>query len=226
MLAQTENTALYTALYVNQLRTDATFAFRFVDKTTWLFGGRERTFRPNEELFGEGEIADHIYKMVSGTVRSYRSLKDGRRKIDAFRLRGDTFGLEVGARRECCAEAVDEVCVVISRRRAAVADGEAAWELWNVTTRELHRVQRHALLLVMNAQQRVASFLIEMARRLCEPEMVELPMSRQDIADYLGLTIETISRTITQFEASGLVGLPTSRQIVLRDPGALQRMTE
>jgi CRP/FNR family nitrogen fixation transcriptional regulator len=224
MLTQVES----PALYVNPYRTGARSAFRFVETPIWPFGGRQKTFKPNEEVFGEGEIADHIFKMVSGTVRSYKSLKDGRRKIDAFRLRGDIFGLEAGGRRECCAEAIDEVCVVISRRAAAGAavDCEAGQELWGATARELRRLQQHALLLVMNAQQRVAWFLIEMARRLGHPEMVELPMSRQDIADYLGLTIETISRTITQFEASGLVGLPTSRQIVLRDPGALQRMTE
>jgi CRP/FNR family nitrogen fixation transcriptional regulator len=225
MLTQVES----AALYVNPDRTGARSAFRFVETPILLFDGREKTFKPNEEVFGEGEIADHIFKMVSGTVRSYKSLKDGRRKIDAFRLRGDIFGLEAGGRRECSAEAIDEVCVVISRRTAAAGaavDCEAGQELWSATARELRRVQQHALLLVMNAQQRVASFLIEMARRFGDPEMVELPMSRQDIADYLGLTIETISRTITQFEASGLVGLPTSRQIVLRDPGALQRMTE
>jgi CRP-like cAMP-binding protein len=225
MLTQMEN----PALYVNPYRTCASSTFRFVDASIWHFGGRERTFKPNEQLFGEGETADHIYRMVSGTVRSYKLLKDGRRKIDAFRLGGDIFGLEAGARRECCAEAVDEVCVVISRSRAeadAAVDSEAAQELWSIATRELQRVQQHALLLVMKAQQRVASFLTEMARRLGEPEIMELTMSRQDIADYLGLTVETVSRTMTQFKASGLVGLPTSRQIMLRDPGALRRMTE
>jgi len=225
MLTQVES----AALCVNPYRTDARSPFQPVETPIWLFGGREKTFKPNEEVFGEGEVADHIFRMVSGNVRNYKLLKDGRRKIDAFRLRGDVFGLEAGGRRECCAEAIDEVCVVISRRRAAAGaavDCEAGQQLWSATARELRRAQQHALLLVMNAQQRVAWFLIEMARRLGDPEMVELPMSRQDIADYLALTIETISRTITQFEATGLVGLPTSRQIVLRDPGALQRMTE
>ena len=182
-----------------------------------------------KRLFGEGETVEHIFKVVRGTVRCYKSLKDGRRKIEAFRLGGDIFGLDGGESRECCAEAVDNVCVVISRRRttAGIAvDCEAAQELWDATARELQRVQQHALLLVMNAQQRVASFLIEMARRLGTPEIVELAMSRQDIADYLGLTIETISRTITQFEASGLVRLPSSREIVLRDRNALRGMTE
>ena len=115
MLTQVES----PALSVNPYRTGARSAFRFVETPTWLFGGREKTFKPNEGVFGEGEIADHIFKMVSGTARSYKSLKDGRRKIDAFRLRGDIFGLEAGGRRECCAEAIDEVRVVISRRRAA-----------------------------------------------------------------------------------------------------------
>jgi CRP/FNR family nitrogen fixation transcriptional regulator len=108
----------------------------------------------------------------------------------------------------------------ISGRRTAAGvavDSEAVQELWDATARELQRVQQHALLLVMNAQQRVASCLMEMARRLGDPKMVELPMSRQDIADYLGLTIETVSRTMTQLVCDRTIGLPSSRRIVLRN---------
>jgi CRP-like cAMP-binding protein len=225
MLTQTAVVTPFVVTY----RTGARHSFRPIEKPVRLFGGTEKTFGPNEELFGEGESADHIYKMVRGTVRSYKSLGGGRRKIEAFRLRGDVFGLEAGKEREFCAEAVDEVSVLITRRMTVVGatiDCEAVQELWAATARELQRVQRHALLLAMNARQRVACFLLEMSRRLGEPDVVELPMSRQDIADYLGLTIETVSRTITRFEAKGLVWLPTSRQIVLRDRGALRRMNE
>src|SRR5215831_2463683 len=83
----------------------------------FAFGGKEKAFRPNEELFSEGEPAEHMYKLVKGIVRSYKSLGDGRRKIEAFRLRGDVFGLETGAKREFCAEAIDHVAVLIARRR-------------------------------------------------------------------------------------------------------------
>ena len=198
-------------------------------KSVWIFGSKEKKFKPNEEIFGEGESTDYIYRMASGTVRSYRSLGQGRRKIEAFRLRGDIFGLDAGEEREFSAEAIDDVSVLIARRSTsagAATDCQMMHELWAATARELRRVQQHALLLAMNSRQRVACFLLEMSRRLGEPEIVELPMSRQDIADYLGLTIETVSRTITQFETKGIVKLPTSRHIVLRNPMALQQMNE
>ena len=80
------------------------------------------------------------------------------------------------------------------------------------------------LLLIKSAQQRVAFFLLEMAERLADAEGVQLPMSRQDIADYLGLTIETVSRTLTQLEMEATIALPTSRRVVLRNRAALSEM--
>jgi CRP/FNR family nitrogen fixation transcriptional regulator len=213
-------------------RTGARYAAQPIAKFALLFGGREKTFRPNEELFGEGEPADCIYKMIRGTVRSYKSLGRGRRKIEAFRLQGDIFGLDVGGEREFCAEAIDDVFVLVGRRRMAVAAGAgtnyepAQEELWSATVRELQRVQQHALLLAKNSRQRVACFLIEMWKRLGAPDFMEVPMCRQDIADYLGLTVETVSRTITRFEARGLIKVPLARQIVFRDLDALQKMAE
>jgi len=106
----------------------------------------------------------------------------------------------------------------------AERDIEAARELWTFTARELSRVQGHMLILVKSAQQRVASFLLEMSERLAASDVVELPMSRQDIADYLGLTIETVSRTMTQLVSDAAINLPSSRRIVLRNRGALREM--
>ena len=85
-------------------------------------------------------------------------------------------------------------------------------------------MRAHMLLLIKSAEQRVACFLIEMAGRTSNHEVVELPMSRQDIADYLGLTIETVSRTLTHLEAKAAIALPTSRRIVLRNRTALIRL--
>ena len=106
----------------------------------------------------------------------------------------------------------------------AERDGDAARELWTFTARELYRVQEHMLLLVKSAQQRVACFLLEMSERLAVTDAVELPMSRQDIADYLGLTIETVSRTMSQLVSESAIGLPSSRRIVLRNRGALRQL--
>ena len=96
--------------------------------------------------------------------------------------------------------------------------------MWAATARELRRTQDHLLLLIKNAQERVAAFLLEMADRSQAGGAIELPMSRQDIADYLGLTIETVSRTLTHFETAAAIELPRSRRIVLRNRSALNKL--
>jgi CRP/FNR family nitrogen fixation transcriptional regulator len=96
--------------------------------------------------------------------------------------------------------------------------------MWKLTARELHRAQEHNLILIKSAQERVAGFLLEMSKRVAGEGAIELPMSRQDIADYLGLTIETVSRTLSHLERSAAIAVPTSRRIVLRDRNALSRL--
>jgi CRP-like cAMP-binding protein len=190
--------------------------------------GAPMSYSRNTEIYGEDEPADYVYKVISGSVRTYRILSDGRRQIGAFYLPGDIFGLEVGDDHHFSAEAITDAKVLVIKRSAVVAlanrDGEVARQLWSFTARELNRVHDHVLLLIKNAQQRVASFLLEMAERLADIEVVELPMSRQDIADYLGLTIETVSRTLTQLESEAAIALPSSRRIVLRNHRALSEM--
>jgi CRP-like cAMP-binding protein len=190
--------------------------------------GSQMKFGPNAEIFGEGEPAEYVYKVVKGAVRTCKILTDGRRQIGGFYLPGDIFGLEIGKEHQFSAEAINGVTVLVVRRSAIVSlaerDCDAARELWSFTGRELRHVQEHILLLVKSAQQRVASFLLEMSKRLAATDAIELPMSRQDIADYLGLTIETVSRTMTQLVSEQAIGLPTSRRIVLRNAGALRRL--
>ena len=106
----------------------------------------------------------------------------------------------------------------------AERNGGVARRLWSFTAGELQRVRAHMLLLIKSAEERVACFLLEMAGRLSTQATVELPMSRQDIADYLGLTIETVSRTLTHLEAKAAIALPTSRRVVLRNRKALIRL--
>jgi CRP/FNR family nitrogen fixation transcriptional regulator len=205
------------------------FRYRFysLDGHAKLFAGsREQAFRPDQEIFGEGEPVDYLYKVTRGVVRSCKLFGDGRRKIEAFRLRGDIFGFEADSEHEFCAEAVDDVNVMMVRRN--VVEGphsDASQELWAAMRRELQRVRRHTLLLARDGRERLANFLLEMSERLDNSDVVHLPMSRQDIADYLGLTIETVSRTVTRFQAEGIIALPSSsRQVVLCDRSALERM--
>ena len=190
--------------------------------------GAPMPFTRNAEIYGENEPAEYLYKVVTGSVRTYKVLNDGRRQIGAFYLPGDVFGLEVGDEHTFSAEAVVDSKVLVIKRSALVSlaerDNEVARQLWTMTAGELQRVQDHILLLIKTAQERVAGFLLEMAARGAAGNEIELPMSRQDIADYLGLTIETVSRTLTQLENSAAIAVPTSRRIVLRNRAALSRL--
>jgi CRP/FNR family nitrogen fixation transcriptional regulator len=185
-------------------------------------------FARNSEIYGENEPADYLYKVVSGAVRTYKVLVDGRRQIGGFYLPGDMFGLETGDEHTFSAEAITDCKIIVIKRSAVVAlaarDNEMARQMWARTARELQRAQDRILVLIKSAQERVAGFLLEMSDRGSDGGAVELPMSRQDIADYLGLTIETVSRTLTQLEKSATIALPTSRRIVLRNRSALNRL--
>jgi len=165
---------------------------------------------------------------VSGTVRTYKTLLDGRRQIGAFYLPGDVFGLECGDQHTASAEAVTDAKVIVVKRKSLFAlaqrDAEVARDLWTITSVELQRAQDHMLALVKTAEERVAGFLLEMADRASAKNQIELPMSRQDIADYLGLTIETVSRTMTHLENTAAIELPSSRRVVLRNRATLGRL--
>ncbi len=182
----------------------------------------------NSEIFGEGEPADFLYKVMSGCVRTYKTLSDGRRQISGFYLPGEVFGLSFDDEHTVSAEAIAESKVLVIKRSAvdslAGRDPVIAHELFALTGRELRRAQDRVMLLIKSAQERVAGFLLEMAERLSADDAVELPMSRQDIGDYLGLSIETVSRTLTALECSAAIALPTSRHVVLRNRAALHRI--
>lgn len=186
------------------------------------------SYSRNAEIFGDNETADYLYKVVSGSVRTYKILSDGRRQIGGFYLPNDIFGLEFGDEHTLSAEAIADAKVLVVKRSALSAlcsrNASIAQELFALTGRELHRVQDRTLLLVKSAQERVASFLLEMSERVPGGNAIDLPMSRQDIADYLGLTIETVSRTLTLLETCAAIEVPTSRRIVLRNRSALNRM--
>jgi CRP/FNR family transcriptional regulator, nitrogen fixation regulation protein len=190
--------------------------------------GAVMSFSRNSEIFGENEPADYVYKVVSGSVRTYKILSDGRRQVGGFYLPGDIFGLEFADEHTFSAEAISDAKVVVVKRSALTAlagrDASIGRDLFALTGRELRRVQDRVLLLVKSAQERVAGFLLEMAERAAAGNIVELPMSRQDIADYLGLTIETVSRTLTGLETAAAIEVPTSRRIVLRNRSALDRL--
>lgn len=182
----------------------------------------------DEEIFGEGETADHVYQVISGSVRTCRTLRDGRRQIDEFHFAGDYFGLEAGDLHRVSAEAMTETTVRMVRRGAlsqlAAQRPEVARVLFRLTVEGLQRSQDHVLMLGRkSARERVVGLLVDLADRTGGDEL-DIPMSRQDMADYLGLTIETVSRCIHQLQHDGLIALPTPRKVLLRDRAALERM--
>jgi len=191
--------------------------------------GAPMSFTRDEEIYGDAEPADYLYKVVSGAVRMYKILSDGRRQIGAFYFLGDIFGLESGGQHSSSAEAIGDVTVLIFKRSAvfarAASDSDIAHELWEMTARELDRAHDHMLLLIKSAQERVASFLLEMTGRASGSNEVALPMSRQDIADFLGLTIETVSRCISRLENVHAIALPSSRRVGFCNRAMLSRLT-
>ena len=186
-------------------------------------------YNRNAEIYGENEPADYVYRVVAGAVRTYKVLADGRRQVGAFYLPGDVFGLESADTHMFSAEAVGDTKILVIKRSAlmslAARENEVARELWSITGQELRRVQDHIVLLIKTAKERVVGFLLEMAERIPSSSgHIELPMSRQDIADYLGLTIETVSRTLSDLENDASIQLASARSIVLRDRRALGQL--
>jgi CRP/FNR family transcriptional regulator, nitrogen fixation regulation protein len=182
------------------------------------------SFAEGTSLYEEGDEATGYYRLVSGVVRTCRFAQDGRRHIDAFYMPGDVFGFELTREHGFTAEAVTDCVVIPCRRRGAeepVHDGAAAQQLYGYAMQQLARAQAHAQLLGRyGAAQRLAGFLLELSAGK-NPPVVELPMSRQDIADYLGLTIETVSRALAQLQKDGVVKLLAARRIEVKNRAAL-----
>jgi CRP/FNR family nitrogen fixation transcriptional regulator len=181
----------------------------------------------DQEVFGEGERVRQVYKVVRGAIRGFQVLSGGRRQICDFYLPGDVFGVHLNAKHRIATEAVTDTVLVVAQRSELRLDHDraAVRRLWNLAMSKLRRSQDHALAFRRrSASGRVAGFLVDMVERIGIAESVELPMSRQDIADYLGLTIETVSGALTQLHISGAITLTGSRAIHLRTPHALAEL--
>lgn len=183
-----------------------------------------------EEIYGEGEESEFVYKVVCGAVRTYKVLSDGRRQITGFHLPGDLFGFEQGDTHRHTAEALCASKVLIFTRRqierVATHRAEVAGQLWGMATNSLRQAQDHMLLLGRrSALERVAAFLLDIDDRLGGTGTFDLPMTRRDIADFLGLTLETVSRTVSQLEEDAALQRAGGRQVSLRR-ARLRRVVE
>jgi CRP/FNR family nitrogen fixation transcriptional regulator len=193
--------------------------------------GSRRSFARDEEIYVEGGRTDCWFKVVSGTVRICKLMADGRRHIAEFFYAGDFFGLDGENERVFAAEAVSDVIVMRFNRAATerLIDErpELARRMCNMTLRNLAHAQTRLLLLGrMTASERVASFLFELVERRDPHSALDVPMSRNDIADYLGLTIETVCRVLSAMKRDGLIAIPSPHRIEIRDRDALEAVLD
>lgn len=191
--------------------------------------GTRRSFVRDDEIYAEGDVSDSWYRVISGTARICKLLPDGRRHIAEFCFADDCFGLDSGGERAFSAEAVGNLVLMRFPLRATDRlideNPRLARRICEMTLRDLAHAQSRMLLLGrMTAAERVANFLLEMSERRNAQRVLDLPMSRIDIADYLGLTIETVSRTLTHLENVAAIELSSSRRIVLRNRVALNAL--
>lgn len=191
--------------------------------------GVRMAFARDEEIYAQEDDAAFIHLVVRGAVRTIRLMNDGRRQVAGFYYPGELFGLEPGPQHCFSAEALSDADILVLRRQAlrALGDDEALERaIWRATRRELDRANGHLMLLGRkSAREKVASFLAAMAAR-GPLAGIALPMNRQDMADYLGLTIETVSRTLTQLQSSKIVEFASARQFRVRDQSALARLAD
>ncbi|MEQ8393566.1 helix-turn-helix domain-containing protein [Thalassobaculum sp.] len=176
------------------------------------------SFERNAEVFADEEPAEYVYQVIRGTARTSKLLEDGRRQVSAFHYPGDIFGLAPLETHGFSAEAVTSCKVLVVKRSAleaaAAHDAALASALWMTTAHDLQRVNEHMVLLGRKcATERLLDFLHSTADRMQTPSLVDIPMSRQDIADHLGLTIETVSRTMTRLQEAGVIALEGSRRV-------------
>ena len=190
-------------------------------------------FGRNQTIFNEGDNARYSYKLVEGSVRLCKVRTDGRRQIAQFLLPGDVFGFEFGDEHSLTAEALCEVVVMRCARNQVDRISEEVpgvrHELMSLLRRELSAAQDHLVMLGrQTAKERVSSFLLLLAERheAEDGDTLDLPMGRQDIADYLGLTIETVCRALTDLKRERLITIPNRHQVVIRNLEALEIVAE
>lgn len=216
------------------VQTAAPYAIRAIRPAPTLPGARAATqsvtlgalqhFMHDAEIFAQESSARRVYRVVSGAVRTVGLLSDGRRQIGAFYFPGDWFGIEAGPVHRFAAEAVSDAIVEAHDRAAMIAlSGRPplGGELIEATVKELSRAHDHMMLLGRKtAEEKVATFLLDLDRR----GVRDLPMRRQDIADYLGLTIETVSRMLTQLQNAGVVRICNTRRLEVVDADMLRAL--
>lgn len=200
-----------------------------------LAHGQLKRVEDREFLFAEGDTASHVYRIETGALALYRVLSDGRRQVMGFAYPGDIVGLGVDGSRTMNAQAIKPTrvrCITMSSlQEAASSDPGLAYRLYEAMAREL-AATRDLMLTTgqRSASERVAAFILALSRRNerngQDAFSIDLPMTRSDIGDFLGLTIETVSRTISKFRATKLIDLPHSSQVRILDIEQLKDLAD
>jgi len=193
----------------------------------------ETRLKPNGYLYYEGDEVEWLYQVTSGVLRLTRLLEDGRRQVIAFGYPGDVLGFPANGLHHTDCQALSEVRLQPFRRSAlesGAADPALHQFLLQSALREISAMQDHFMMLGRkSATEKVASFLGVLAERfgsaLGAYHQVELPMSRADIADFLGLTTETVSRTLTQLRKCKIIAIENNHTIIILRPTALSGLS-
>lgn len=196
--------------------------------------GVTRRLTPGQHLFFESDRANFVFKVTSGVLRLTRTQKDGRRQVIAFGFPGDVIGLPCEGRHTTECDAITTVEVVPRRcdiSEPSGMDPNLRARLMDAALNEIRMLQDHFLILGRRlASEKVAAFIVLLLDRIGEPladyRLIRLPMNRADIADYLGLTPETVSRSITQLRAQNVIALDDSNTMVVRDEYCLRCLAE
>jgi CRP/FNR family nitrogen fixation transcriptional regulator len=177
---------------------------------------------PETEIYAQGDAPGTLYRIEFGAVRIYRLLADGRRQVVAFHIAGETFGFEGGKSRSFFAESIVATgltTVDIDR------DGRYSAQLMELALKEMVRAQEHLLVVGKQcALEKLAVFLTDLANRQGGLDCIDIPMTRTDIGDYLGMTIETVSRNLSKLRAEGVLRLQSSRSIEILKPERIRRL--
>lgn len=190
---------------------------------------------PRQMIIDEGESAESLFNITGGAVKLYKLLPDGRRQITGFLFQGDFLGIALNQEYANFSEVVSDVtlCRFPRVRFEALFDEFPKFEkqLLEVASNELAQAQDQMLLLGRKmALEKVASFLLYVSERARQrgdaPSPISLPMSRADIADYLGLTMETVSRTFTNLKSSSAIRLLLGNMVALFDRKTLQNLSD
>jgi CRP/FNR family transcriptional regulator, anaerobic regulatory protein len=230
---QLEGDAMYSHTAVSASHSPAVLRPPYLEPSPTLkdlFKGQQtETLPPGAALFWEGDKGGHIFDVLEGVMRIYRIMSDGRRAIMGFVHPGDVLGVSFQDRYLFTAEAVTQVKVrrfARGRFFAMINDSPALRpQLFAILCDEMSAAQDQMLLLGRKtAEERVVSFLLAISRKNGQGEQIKLPMSRQDMADYLGLTIETVSRTMTSLTRRGLIASRARHTVTLRKPSTLREI--